>query len=155
MALQRPEAEVFLATSIKLQRNLIEITLRHGCSPINLLHIFTTPFFKNAFGWVTLKASWISSLVHWAVNICNKNKLQTELIRIKDLTAWNSFPERIGDILINDKLKRLNVNNIKNTTSNDFETIWIKLPYLGVKGGQLLKSLKANLKHHFYKINQV
>ena len=24
-----------------------EIALRHGCSPLNLLHIFRTPFFKN------------------------------------------------------------------------------------------------------------
>ena len=27
-----------------LQSNFIEITLRHGCSPISLLHIFRTPF---------------------------------------------------------------------------------------------------------------
>ena len=27
--------------------NFIEITLRHGCSTINLLHIFRTPFPKN------------------------------------------------------------------------------------------------------------
>ena len=30
--------------SIKLQSNFIEIALRHGCSPINMLHIFRTPF---------------------------------------------------------------------------------------------------------------
>ena len=35
------------AVSVKLQSNLIEITLRLGCSPINLLHIFRTPFLKN------------------------------------------------------------------------------------------------------------
>ena len=33
--------------SIKLQSNLIEITLRHGCSPVNLLLIFRTAFTKN------------------------------------------------------------------------------------------------------------
>ena len=32
--------------SIKLQSHFIEITLRHGCSLVNLLHIFRTPFFK-------------------------------------------------------------------------------------------------------------
>ena len=31
------------------------ITLLHGCSPVNLLHIFRTPFFKNTFGWLLLK----------------------------------------------------------------------------------------------------
>ena len=29
--------------SIKLKSNFVEITLRHGCSPVNLLHIFRTP----------------------------------------------------------------------------------------------------------------
>ena len=35
------------AISIKLLCNFIEITLWHGCSPVNLLHIFRTPFYKN------------------------------------------------------------------------------------------------------------
>ena len=39
------------AISIKLRCNFIEITLRHGCSPVNLQHIFRTPFFKNTSGW--------------------------------------------------------------------------------------------------------
>ena len=33
--------------SIKLQGNFIEIALWHGCSPLNLLHIFRTPFPNN------------------------------------------------------------------------------------------------------------
>ena len=40
--------------SIKLLRNFIEITLPHGCSPVNLLHIFRTPFTKNTSGWLLL-----------------------------------------------------------------------------------------------------
>ena len=39
--------------------------------------------------------------------------------------------------------------NIKNTTNNDLETIWIKILYFGDKGDQLLKSLKTKLKHYF------
>ena len=41
--------------SIKLFCNFIKITLRHGCFPVNLLHIFRTPFHKNTFGWLLLK----------------------------------------------------------------------------------------------------
>ena len=37
-------------TLIKLQSNFIEMTLRHGCSPVNLLYIFRTPFLKNTSG---------------------------------------------------------------------------------------------------------
>ena len=42
------------AISIKLQSNFIEITLRHGCSPVNLLHIFTRTFSKNTSRWMLL-----------------------------------------------------------------------------------------------------
>ena len=38
------------AISIKLLCNFIEIALRHGCSPVNLLHILKTPFPKNTSG---------------------------------------------------------------------------------------------------------
>ena len=36
--------------SIKLLCNFIEMTLRHGCSPVSMLHIFRTPFPKSTFG---------------------------------------------------------------------------------------------------------
>ena len=43
--------------SIKLLCNFIEITLRHGCSPVNLLYIFRTPFLKNTSGRLLQKHS--------------------------------------------------------------------------------------------------
>ena len=39
---------------IKLLCNFIEIALRHGCSHVNLLHIFRTPFPKNTSGRLLL-----------------------------------------------------------------------------------------------------
>ena len=42
------------AISINLQSNYIEIALRHGCPPVNLLHIFRTPFPRNSSGWLLL-----------------------------------------------------------------------------------------------------
>ena len=33
----------------------IDIALRHGCSPVNLLHIFRTTFLKNTSGRLLLK----------------------------------------------------------------------------------------------------
>ena len=38
----------------KMQSNFIKITLQHGCSPVNLLHIFRTPFPKNTSGGLSL-----------------------------------------------------------------------------------------------------
>ena len=43
--------------SIKLLCNFIEMALRHGCSPVNLWHIFRTPFRKNKYGALLLKHS--------------------------------------------------------------------------------------------------
>ena len=40
--------------SVKLLCNFIEITLRHGCSPVNLLHISRTSISKNISGWLFL-----------------------------------------------------------------------------------------------------
>ena len=39
---------------VALFSNFIEITLRHGCSLANFLHIFRTPFSRNTFGWLLL-----------------------------------------------------------------------------------------------------
>ena len=41
--------------SIKLHYNFIEITPLLGCSPVNLLHTFRTPFPKNISGGLRLK----------------------------------------------------------------------------------------------------
>ena len=40
------------AISIKLLYNFIGVALRHACSPVNLLHIFRTPFPWNTYGWL-------------------------------------------------------------------------------------------------------
>ena len=34
--------------------NFVEITLRHGCSTVNLKHIFRGPFPRNTSGWLLL-----------------------------------------------------------------------------------------------------
>ena len=44
------------AISMKLLWNFIEIALRHGCSPIRMLHIFKAPFPGNTFRWLLLKS---------------------------------------------------------------------------------------------------
>ena len=41
--------------SIKLQIKFIEITLRYGCSPVILMHIFRTPFTKSTSGGLLLQ----------------------------------------------------------------------------------------------------
>ena len=43
--------------SIKLFCNFTEIPLRYGYSPVNLLHIFRTSFYKNTYGRLLLLLS--------------------------------------------------------------------------------------------------
>ena len=50
--------------SMKLLCNFIEIALRHGCSPVNLLHIFRTPFSKNTSEQLLLKIGQ-TDFTHW------------------------------------------------------------------------------------------
>ena len=50
--------------SIELQGKFIEIALRHGCFPVNLLHIFRTTFSRNTSLWLLLFPSLFLS-VHW------------------------------------------------------------------------------------------
>ena len=38
----------------KFANNFIEIALQHGCSPVNLLHVFKTPFLKCTSGLLLL-----------------------------------------------------------------------------------------------------
>ena len=45
----------------KVALQLIEITLQHGCSLVNLLHIFRTTFTKNTSRWLLLTFSEINS----------------------------------------------------------------------------------------------
>ena len=55
------------AILIKLKSNFIEIALRHGYSPVNLLHIFRTTFSKNTSEWLLLNCDSASlSLSDWS-----------------------------------------------------------------------------------------
>ena len=54
-----------IVISINLLCNFSEITVPHGCSPLNLLHIFRTPFPKNTSGGLlcTLHLSFHKSII--------------------------------------------------------------------------------------------
>ena len=64
---------------IELLCNFIEITLRHGCSPVNLLHIFRRPFFKNTSGRLLLSGLNIRFVNHSNVNVRNLIMLEIML----------------------------------------------------------------------------
>ena len=55
----------------KFQSNFIEITLPHGCSPLYLLHIFRTPFYKNILIGILLDDETVQSRFHM---VCSQGK---------------------------------------------------------------------------------
>ena len=63
--------------SIKLQNSFTEITLWHGCSAVNLLHIFRTPFYKNTYGrlLLTVVILWLFSKHMLNCNILQHKKI--------------------------------------------------------------------------------
>ena len=72
---------------IKLLCNFIEITLQHGCFPINLLHIFRTPFLKNTSEWLLLSFFFMLMLsCVWVLS----NKLGF-FVSCNTKIAWTSF----------------------------------------------------------------
>ena len=92
--------------SIKLLCNFIEITLRHGYSPVNLLHIFITPFPRNTSGWLLLHLlcgywEWIKSQtlqmsLHECYSVCN---LITFKGIQKRIFKWIFYPHPINKLL--------------------------------------------------------
>ena len=72
--------------SIKLQSNFTEITLRHGCSPVNLLLIFRTPFSKSNSRWL---------LPNIRINIFIQNMPQ---MLMKNNISRQIFSKKISEI---------------------------------------------------------
>ena len=74
--------------SIKLQSKFNETTFRHGCSSVNLPHIFRIPFLKNTSGRLLLKFYlWLTvakmRLRLLAINIFGHSTVATQILRLQ------------------------------------------------------------------------
>ena len=83
--------------SIKLQSNFIEITLRHGRSPVNLLHIFKTPLLTNTSSWLLLDI-----YLTWKNNLKSCHFCHHKSCHYIDYTS-NSFTPMLPNFLVNKK----------------------------------------------------
>ena len=57
----------------KMKSNFIEIALRHGCSPVHLLLIFRTTFFRNVSGWLLLNIFYYV-ILYWIITLPTVNQ---------------------------------------------------------------------------------
>ena len=74
--------------SIKLQNKFNETTFRYGCSPVNLPHIFTTPFLKNTSGRLLLNFYLQLTVAKMrlrllAINIFGHSSVATQILRLQ------------------------------------------------------------------------
>ena len=71
---QTPQKQPSIGVLIK-SCNFIEIVFRHGCSPVNSLHIFRTPFPRNTWRAASdpnnlqQPCFFMITLVHWPVHV--------------------------------------------------------------------------------------
>ena len=100
------------------------------------------------------KISWITSLTKRAQRICSPLKLKLELNNIKKYASWNRFPRFIVNKVIENPLKDKPIASIRDVDEGVI-TIFIKLPYLGKDGENLVKSLKNRLKHQIKKEKKI
>ena len=90
--------------SIKLLCNFSEITFRHGCSSVNLLHIFRTPFLKNTSGGLLLITGRISEY-------------------LEELTIWTEWKK--GTRIYDEKLTQDLISHISDAATRG--VLWKKV----------------------------
>ena len=89
---------MFWKYAANMQSNFIEVTLRQGCSPVNFLHVFRTPFLKNTFvgmllfvscQFIGLPTEWHSSFM----TLNDNNSLLAKLVWLLDVSrsAYDSI----------------------------------------------------------------
>ena len=118
--------------SINLQSSFIEIRLWRGHSPLNLLHIFRTPFPRNTHGWLLLKV-WRSK--------GNQTMKFGQLIgyNIKN-TFLQNCTQRMEEKLVPDPFVNIKVESISGSA------VWnvIKFAFIVCPRQSLSKCFKTN-----------
>ena len=80
-----------------VQSKFIKIALRHGCSPVNLMHIFRALFPKNTSGWLLLELR-ATSFLRWREHFAVACVLPLLLLlrfstsRVLDFRTVNRYP---------------------------------------------------------------
>ena len=127
-----------------LQSNFIEITLRHGCSPANLLHIFRAPFSNNTSGRLLMISIVVGVLTDKDPLIFFENLIHTEVPCERFLALHNgSFFLSFGPIYF----------HVLKTTYEMHCTIWYHLYKLKSENlhGRVLLLVKLQAKSTYLK----
>ena len=126
----------------------VEKRLNQRCTDLYCKTTYTGQYcdFSSQTPW-KLKISRIKTLHDRATKICSSNKLLNDQInRIRTFMSWNSYPKYVRNSIIKHFQQK------KTAVQKDDEIaikIWIRLPYLGNKGEELVKTCIRKLKRCF------
>ena len=111
----------------------------------------------SSFEPFSRKTAWVKSLFHRAFMICsNKTYFNNQIEMIKSFMSWNGYPINIRNFLIR-KLKTKYENYSTSNSNADSQTdenivkVWIKIPYLGKRGENIIKSCTSKIQRFLTK----
>ena len=85
-------------------RTPVKITRRQGCSPVNLLDIFKTPFYKNTYGGLLLTLISHISLVLFS----HFKAISREIRRLREAYKITTYHKRCGTPVHKHQMQGLN-----------------------------------------------
>ena len=107
--------------------------------------------FKSYSPW-GYKISWARALFNRASRICsNRNLFQAQKTRINKILSWNGFPSYVRKKLLkqftdtSDRRRNPQPTGIS-TVDQEIDSLSLKIPYMGVVGEKLVKTLKRKVQ---------
>ena len=103
----------------------------------------------TSFSKWNYKIAWLRSLVYRAKRICSPNKLANEISNIKRFASYNGFPRKTVKNIIEESTNRNNSENDVTSPDDEYISLFIRLPYLGLKSEHIAKNMKRKLYRCF------
>ncbi|XP_066914554.1 uncharacterized protein [Clytia hemisphaerica] len=103
--------------------------------------------FSSQTPW-NFKISWVKSLINRAHKICSNQSLFKQQIKIvRQYLSWNGYPSHISNCIIKRQTEKLNLPLVTDdeNSDDDITKIFVNVPYLGLDGERLVKSLIRKL----------
>ena len=85
------------------------------------------------------KTAWIRSLADRAIRLCSPRYLQQELKSLKDFAAWNGFPRKIVNSIINRASNKKKVSQTTEIVTDERPKVFFSVDFAGSHGENLIK----------------
>ena len=111
---------------------------------------FTGQYLRwNSFSPRKRKINLIGTLVHRAVMICSKSRLDSELTKIRSILLQNGYPENVINSAFKQKLQQLNSNPVHTVTKCP---VYLHIPWIGDVSTKFEKQITSAVKRCFFSV---